>query len=268
MEKIIHYCWFGGNEKSQIIKKCINSWKKYMPEYKIMEWNEKNIDLSFSPFVIEAYKNKKWAFVSDVIRLKVLYEYGGIYLDTDVELYESLDDLLKNNDAFFFFQNQYQINTGLGCGAKKENKLVKKMLDDYKILDFSMDFIDKIACPIRNTQVIKEYVSEFRNTGNTQRIMNISFISFDYYCQIAHHYGEFSWKDDEQKKALEYSKKNLKNWKIRKFLRSSKIFYFFEKYNMNRTKKIYCFFVYDLIDYGVKYWIYRLLMKFKKKRGI
>ena len=85
MEKIIHYCWFGGNEKSQIIKKCINSWKKYMPEYKIMEWNEKNIDLSFSPFVIEAYKNKKWAFVSDVIRLKVLYEYGGIYLDTDVD---------------------------------------------------------------------------------------------------------------------------------------------------------------------------------------
>lgn len=112
MEKIIHYCWFGGNEKSQIIKKCINSWKKYMPEYKIMEWNEKNIDLSFSPFVIEAYKNKKWAFVSDVIRLKVLYEYGGIYLDTDVELYESLDDLLKNNDAFFSFKINIKLILG------------------------------------------------------------------------------------------------------------------------------------------------------------
>ena len=84
--KVIHYCWFGGNPKSEIILKCISSWKKFCPEYQIVEWNEQNFDVNAIPFMRDAYRAKKWAFVSDVARLKILYEHGGIYMDTDVEL--------------------------------------------------------------------------------------------------------------------------------------------------------------------------------------
>ena len=88
--KVVQYCWFGGKKKTKLIKDCIKSWKRYLPDYKIIEWNEKNSDLAH-PFVIEAYKLKKWAFVSDYIRLKVLYDFGGIYLDTDMMVLKSFE---------------------------------------------------------------------------------------------------------------------------------------------------------------------------------
>ena len=84
--KIIHYCWFGRNSKSKIILKCIESWRKFMPDYEIIEWNEDNFNVKQNEYVKSAYNNKKWAFVSDYARMKVLYQYGGIYFDTDVEL--------------------------------------------------------------------------------------------------------------------------------------------------------------------------------------
>ena len=115
-----------------------------MPDWKIIEWNEDNTDLFCCSFVEEAYKCKKWAFVSDFVRLKAVYECGGIYLDTDVELYESFENLLDNN-AFMFFQNHNQINTGLGFGAEKGNFLVKSLLDDYMKLEFSLENINNLG---------------------------------------------------------------------------------------------------------------------------
>ena len=99
-EKKIHYCWFGGNQKSDLILKCIDSWKKFMPDYEIIEWNESNFDINCNTYVKEAYNSKKWAFVSDYVRLWVIYNFGGIYFDTDVELINNIDDLLDCN-AFF-----------------------------------------------------------------------------------------------------------------------------------------------------------------------
>ena len=92
--KVIHYCWFGRNEKPELIKRCIESWKKYLPDYRIIEWNEDNFNISSFAFTKSAYEIKKWAFVSDVARLTALVEYGGFYFDTDVEVLE-IDPISK-----------------------------------------------------------------------------------------------------------------------------------------------------------------------------
>lgn len=92
--KIIHYCWFGNNELPEVEKKCLKSWKDKLPDYKILFWNEENSNLFECEYVQQAYDNKKYAFVSDYIRIKALYEYGGIYLDTDVEVLKSFNSLL------------------------------------------------------------------------------------------------------------------------------------------------------------------------------
>ena len=91
--KKIHYCWFGGNEKSKLAKKCINSWKKYCPDYEIIEWNESNFDVTKNDYLKFCYENKKWAFLSDLARLMIIYSEGGIYFDTDVEMIKNIDFL-------------------------------------------------------------------------------------------------------------------------------------------------------------------------------
>lgn len=103
--KIIHYIWFGGNPLPELAVKCIESWKKYCPDYEIMIWDERNFDVSVCAYTKEAYDAKKWAFVSDYVRLKALYEYGGIYMDTDVELVKSLDGFLHEK-AFSGFETK------------------------------------------------------------------------------------------------------------------------------------------------------------------
>lgn len=111
--KIIHYCWFGGGPISAESQKCMESWKKYCPDYKIIEWNDQNFDISTNRYAQQAYEAKKYAFVSDYVRLAVLYEYGGIYLDTDVELVRPLDELLEL-PGFMGFQTNNEVATGLG----------------------------------------------------------------------------------------------------------------------------------------------------------
>lgn len=109
--KVIHYCWYGGKRKPKLVKDCIQSWKKHLPDYKIIEWNEKNTDLSH-PFIKEAYAKKKWAFVADYIRLDILSQYGGIYLDTDMLLLKNLDGLLINK-CFFGAEDENFINCAI-----------------------------------------------------------------------------------------------------------------------------------------------------------
>ena len=117
--KIIHYCWFGKNEKSDLAKKCIDSWKKKCPDYQIIEWNEENFDITTNEYVYEAYMNKKWAFVSDFVRIFALYNNGGIYLDTDVEILKNMDEFLCNT-TFFGFETIDKVSTGI-IGAQKGN---------------------------------------------------------------------------------------------------------------------------------------------------
>lgn len=133
--KIIHYCWFGGNEYSELFEKCYASWKKYCPDYEIKVWNENNFDVHCCRYVEEAYEAKKWAFVSDYARFYILWKEGGIYLDTDIELLKSFDDLL-NDDVFFGFGRK-----GLTLpvfGARREHNLFRLILNDYNERKFKL----------------------------------------------------------------------------------------------------------------------------------
>ena len=132
--KIIHYCWFGRGEKPEIVKKCINSWKDKLKDYEIKEWNEDSFDINTNEFIRQAYQAKKYAFVSDYVRVYALYNYGGIYLDTDVEVFQSFDKYL-NNDSFWGFEAGNFIATST-IGAAKGNKLIKRFLDSYERKSF------------------------------------------------------------------------------------------------------------------------------------
>lgn len=127
--KTIHYCWFGKAKKSKLILECLATWKSHLPDYEIIEWNESNVNFD-SEFVIKAYELKKWAFVSDYIRLKILYEYGGIYLDTDMFLIRSLNDFL-DDFCFLGYEEEHLISAGI-IGAQKGNLFIKNCLDFYK----------------------------------------------------------------------------------------------------------------------------------------
>ncbi|MBX7332726.1 glycosyltransferase family 32 protein [Clostridium chauvoei] len=127
--KIIHYCWFGRGEKSELANRCIESWKKNLDGYKIMEWNEDNFDISANLYIKEAYDKGKYAFVSDYVRLDILFKYGGIYLDTDVEILSDFNALLDSN-AFLGFEDDELISTAT-IGARKNNIIIKNWLDTY-----------------------------------------------------------------------------------------------------------------------------------------
>lgn len=167
--KKIHFCWFGGTDIPSNLRKYINSWKKYCPDYEIKLWNESNFDVYSHPFIKAAYEAKAWAFVSDYARLKIIYDEGGIYLDTDVELIKSLDSLLSNKCYIGIEQNGNRCNTGLGFGAEKHSGVVKKMLDEYDNTVFDKKNLINIECPKLNTNVIKS-IGEFS-------LNDISFLS-------------------------------------------------------------------------------------------
>ncbi len=126
--KTIHYCWFSGNPIPDTLKRCMETWEKFCPDYEIVRWDESNYDISWSPYMVQAYERKKWGFVSDVARLDILYRYGGIYLDTDVELLKSLDELLYQ-PAFCGIEKWCVVNSGGCSGTQPGNSLIKAMLD-------------------------------------------------------------------------------------------------------------------------------------------
>lgn len=139
--KIIHYCWFGGNPLPKSAQKCIDSWKKYFPDYEIKEWNESNYDVNKILYTKEAYEAKKYAFVSDYARFDILYTYGGVYFDTDVEVIKPFDEILKNG-AFMGCEtdsneNEHiSINPGLGVAVAPGQEIYKQILDAYSTFKF------------------------------------------------------------------------------------------------------------------------------------
>ncbi|WEV40271.1 glycosyltransferase [Lactobacillus sp. ESL0681] len=141
--KIIHYVWVGGNPKPKNIQRCMRTWQKHLPDYQIIEWNETNFDIHENKYVEQAYQAKKWAFVSDYIRAKAVYEMGGIYLDTDVLVLDNLHSLLANQ-AFVGFENSDNPFTAV-FGAQKGHPLLKDMLDYYDDRDFTFDKDHQLA---------------------------------------------------------------------------------------------------------------------------
>ena len=174
--KIIHYIWVGGKEKPVDIKRCMATWKKHLEGYKVIEWNESNFDIEQHPFVKAAYEAKKWAYVSDYIRAYARYNYGGIYLDTDILLLDNFDDFL-NHRVFVGFENPNYPFTA-AFGAEKGHPLVKDMLDYYDELDtYHFDFknnntisvsdilINKYGCKVGDMyQVLKEGIAVYPDT--------------------------------------------------------------------------------------------------------
>lgn len=168
--KVIHYCWFGKNELPEEAKRCIASWKRFCPDYEIIEWNETNYDVRKNKYMSDAYDEKKWAFVSDYARIDIIYNYGGIYLDTDVELLRPLDELLKDkmfcgwesrdpilDEKRITYENS--VSFGLGFGAEKNNNALKDMLKLYEKLNFINEdgSLNLMACPHYQTEILKQY---------------------------------------------------------------------------------------------------------------
>ena len=187
--KVIHYCWFGNGAMPKMAQKCIKSWKKHCPDYEIVCWNEDNFDLSQNRYVREAYEAKEWAFVSDYARLKIIYENGGIYLDTDVELLKPLDKLLEHN-GFMGFDEKGIVATGLGFGAEKGNDIVGAFLKDYDDLPFILPdgTPDRTPCPDRNTATLKRLGMDVQNTSQT--FMGTVFLPEEYLCPMNYYTGK------------------------------------------------------------------------------
>lgn len=214
--KIIHYCWFGGKPLPLLAKKCIDSWKKFLPEYEIKQWDESNFDVNIIPYTSQAYEAKKYAFVSDYARLWLLYKYGGLYFDTDVEVIKPLDSIISSG-AFMGCENKFNpnmppvnlhINPGLGLGALPMMYIFHELLELYD----SLQFIKEDGS--LNLKTIVEYTSELfvqhglKNCPNIQRIEGISIYPWDYFCPMTptlimnltensvtiHHYSA-SWED-------------------------------------------------------------------------
>ena len=187
--KTINYCWFGRGEMPSLSVKCIESWKKYCPDYNIVCWNEDNFDISSNRYAKEAYDAKKWAFVSDYVRLKVLYEEGGIYLDTDVELLKPIDDLIEDG-GYMGFDDNGLISTGLGFACEKGNELVGMILKDYDDISFILPdgTYDITPCPDRNSHIIRKCGMDMNIQD--QFFMGIHMLPEDYLCPIKYYTGK------------------------------------------------------------------------------
>lgn len=180
--KVIHYCWFGGAQYPEVVKKCIESWKKYCPDYELKLWNEENYDVNTNDYCREAFLNRKWAFVSDYARLDILYRYGGFYLDTDVELVRSLDDLRELE--CFVASDGDGINTGLGCGADAYNDIIKAMRDLYQNKSFLVNGkYDTTPCTVLNSKI---FLDNGYNPSVTsiEKICGVSVLPYEYFSPI------------------------------------------------------------------------------------
>jgi len=211
--KKIHYCWFGSAPIPDKYKKWMESWKKFCPDYEIIRWDESNYDIKKNTYMYEAYQCKKWGFVPDYARLDIIYEHGGIYLDTDVELVANLDDMLYQK-AFFGFEREESVALGLGFGAEKGMPLIAEMREFYE----NRHFVDEkgqpdlTASPVYQTEFLIQ--KGLKLNGEYQHIAGATIypekvfsgkcpytrrIRLKPYTKSIHHY-EATWTGDEWKK--------------------------------------------------------------------
>lgn len=216
--KVIHYCWFGRNPLPPLAVKCIGSWRKYCPDYEIKEWNEDNFDVNAIPYTREAYEAKKYAFVSDYARFKILYEHGGLYFDTDVEVIRPLDDIIARGPFMGCERDTLgatapAVAPGLGLGVNSGLGLYRELLDLYATLHF------RYPDGSLNFKTVVQYTTELlcehglRNTADIQQVAGVWVYPKEYFCPIdyntkecritertysIHHYAE-SWHGRRQK---------------------------------------------------------------------
>lgn len=189
--KIIHYCWFGRNPLPPEAEKCIASWRKYLPDYEIKEWNEDNFDVNIIPYTAEAYKAGKYAFVSDYARFWILYKYGGLYFDTDVEVIRPIDDIVERG-PFMGFETDPDVKSGyagsvapgLGLGVTSGLGLIKKMLDMYDGRHFVYEQVMKNQITVVHiaTELLVE--SGLRPVQGVQEIAGVWVYPSEYFCPI------------------------------------------------------------------------------------
>lgn len=179
--KIIHYCWFGGKDLPNSALKCIESWKRYMPDYEIQRWDESNFDVSETTYSAEAYRMGKYAFVSDYARFKILYEKGGIYLDTDVEIIKPLHEIIENG-PFVGLEKGEVVNPGLGMGAYAEMPVLKDILRHYQSIHFLKDdgTINYDTVVVYTTALLHEKGW----TGKEPEIAGLRIYPQEYFCPL------------------------------------------------------------------------------------
>ncbi|MCD2502365.1 mannosyltransferase [Clostridium sp. NSJ-145] len=197
--KKIHYCWFGGQPKPKKIVDCLESWS-ILNDYEIIEWNEENFDINCNDYVKQAYDNKKYAFVSDYARLKVLYDHGGIYFDTDVEVKKDLEPFLENN-LFLGFMYDSLLGTAV-IGACKNNTIIKELLDKYNTIKLEY---------IPNNNMFTEYFLKnypsFKLNNEYQKVEEgVSIYPKEYFerptykksIHFCEHHYTATWKDEKK----------------------------------------------------------------------
>lgn len=180
--KIIHYVWIGNNPLPKFAEKCITSWKKFCPDYEIKRWDESNIDLDKYQFCKDAYNAKKFAFASDVIRTDILYTYGGIYLDVDVELIKPIDELVNKHECFMGFETSNLLAPGLIMASYQNNTDLLNILNIYKNMKFDINnLMDMTVC-----QVFTDYYKTkgLISNNTSQSIGNTYFYSSEYFSPI------------------------------------------------------------------------------------
>jgi mannosyltransferase OCH1-like enzyme len=211
--RIIHYCWFGDNQLPELDQKCIASWKKYLPEYNIMLWNEVNFDINIVPFTVQVAKVRRWGFIVDYIRAFAVYNYGGIYLDTDVELLKPFDDDLLNNKCFSGFENMININPGNIFAGEKGCEIAKELMEFYASYNFIKENgeLNLTPSPVIFTNILLKY--GLKKNGSYQNIDIFTAYPTEYFCPKCfytglinitkntysiHHFNS-SWFSEEEK---------------------------------------------------------------------
>jgi hypothetical protein len=216
----MHYCWFGGNPMPDKYKKYMESRRKFCPRYELIEWNESNYDVTKNNYMHEAYKAKKWEFVSDYARLDIIYNHGGVYFDTDVELIKSIDELLKG-EAFMGFTDRRHVATGLGFGAVKGHKTVKELRDYYEKLTFIKGDGTYNTTPCTTYQTACLLKKGLKRNNQKQTVAGITIYPHEYFdpksyttfktkitpnTHSIHHYS-LSWFSAHDKKKFDFRMK-------------------------------------------------------------
>lgn len=228
--KIIHYCWFGHGEMTPLMHKCIKSWKKYCPDYKIIEWNEENFDISSSIWTSQAYHAKKYAFVADYVRLYALMKYGGIYMDTDQELIKPLDTFLAK-DMFLGFMDT-QISAGL-IGSASDSEMLKEFFDYYQDKEFLFNGkLDQTPNTLWMTNLLLAHGLKIKDVY--QKVNGVEIYPRTYFCPtncdsiknfhssetVAIHHWAMTWRSEKAKKSFALAKRHQRKWyKIYIYLR-------------------------------------------------
>lgn len=201
--KVIHYCWFGGKPLPNDAKNCIASWRKHLPDYEIKEWNESNFNLNCCDYVKEAYEAKKWAFVSDYARLWIIYTYGGLYFDTDVEVINSLDSIISEgpfmgcelnfDQSFAGCDRQVEVvNPGLGIGAEAGLPFYRELLDVYESQHFSDDNgqLNLETIVTKTTGLLRKH--GFKGNKCIEHVADLNVYPHEYFCPVNYHTGDIN----------------------------------------------------------------------------